>query len=470
MVECSPSNNEYLDYKCYNKLHNYFTNDAIFKKNEEKLGIISKKVNIKQYNSNKQKQIFNKLYEYLGGNSVFMYQDQTECCKYINYWLNDNVQKDLLPLYSETKFNILQDIVNLYNENNSSNKRCISKIHYIDGTYVRKMGALYDLYDKYNYLINYQSWYRYKECDVLEQASRFFYDNMNVYGDNDNNFVIRLKEFKDLIDKIVPNYKCSRDHKTYFIIPERFSEPKVREPENQDKTHETSAHQLVSLSEREKQQILDSNGQSSDSEVNLLSETVMLRREDEASGDSRLVTGTLLQEDLVGYSQLNHSLDGRHAVGEKSMEGRYSVKGSLSERRDSVNVRHLHEGEHNDFLQDRNLFNLRGHTSATDSLRLQNTLGQQIDDPGLLGKMKTALSTMVESVDPGPVLGVSGGMGVLFVLFKYTPVGSFFGGRRGRNHRIPGSFAGHFPAEFQAFQEDGGYIGYSPMNMHFQAE
>ncbi|VUZ99826.1 PIR protein, fragment [Plasmodium vivax] len=68
-------------------------------------------------------------------------------------------------------------------------------------------------------------------------------------------------------------------------------------------------------------------------------------------------------------------------------------------------------------------------------------------------------------VDPIPVVGVSGGMGALFLLFRYTPVGSFFGGRRGRFRQIPRSFNGPFPGDFANFQEyDGGFIGYGPMN------
>ncbi|SCA83654.1 VIR protein [Plasmodium vivax] len=471
MGECSHSDNEYLHYNCYNKLYKYFTNDSIFPNNEEKLKIISPNIDIRSYQKKEQKQIFSKLYHYMSGNGAFLKQDEIECCRYINYWLNNNVRKELPDLYSANTFKILKDIVNLYNKNNKGNERCINNIDYIDTTLLGKMVALYNLYDNYYFLTIKYTPYRYTACDLIDQASGIFKDTINQHGGNDNNLLTRLKEFKPLMDSIVPNYTCSSSYRTNFIIPERFSEPKVREPENQDKTHETSAHQLVSSSEREKQQILDSHGQSSDSEVNLLSETVTLEREDEASGGSRLVTGTLSQEDLLGYSQLSHSLDGRLAVGENSIEGRYSVGGSLSERRDSVKVRHLHEGEHNDFLQDRNLFNLRGHTSATESLGLQTTVGQQSEDPGVLGKMRTAFTDIVQNVDPAPVLGVSGGMGVLFILFKYTPVGSFFGGRRGRFRQIPRSFNGPFPGDFGNFQEyDGGYIGYGPMNMNPLAE
>ncbi|CAG9473093.1 unnamed protein product [Plasmodium vivax] len=462
MWECSQSNNKYLDYKCYNKLHDYFNDSRIFKKTLEKLEIISKSVDINKYNSNEQKQIFNKLYEYLGGDGAFLYQDNNECCKYINYWLNNNVQKDLLSLYSETSFNILQNIVKLYNENNSSKQRCVSKIHYIDGRDLGKMVVLYNLYDKYNSLINYQRWFSDTKCEILSQASRFFYDTMDGYCDDDENLLIRLKEFKALIDKKVPNYNCSRDHSTYFRMPERFSKPKLKEHENQDKTLETSAHPSVPPTEQVKQQTLDSEGQSGNSEVKGLSESVTFERQAEETGDSRLVTETSSQQYLGDYSELSNSVDGRHAY-----DGWPSVARGSLEKIGSVKVGHLQEGEHNDILKNSMLLNFSGHSPATETLGLQNKVGQQLEDPSLLGKMKTAFFTMVESVEPAPILGVSGGMGALFLLFKYTPVGSFFGRRRGLNHRIPGGFPGAYPGFPEYYDSNFGNI---PINISYQAE
>ncbi|KMZ88726.1 hypothetical protein PVBG_05672 [Plasmodium vivax Brazil I] len=83
----------------------------------------------------------------------------------------------------------------------------------------------------------------------------------------------------------------------------------------------------------------------------------------------------------------------------------------------------------------------------------------------------STITSALRDVEPGPVLGVSGGMGVLFLLFKYTPVGSFFGGRRGRFRQIPRSFGGFPPGEFPNFQDyEGGYIGYGPTSISSLAE
>ncbi|SCA60352.1 hypothetical protein, conserved [Plasmodium vivax] len=111
------------------------------------------------------------------------------------------------------------------------------------------------------------------------------------------------------------------------------------------------------------------------------------------------------------------------------------------------------------------------HTRLTDnSLDTQKT-ESPIEDSGFFTNVQGAFSSIAQHVEPAPILGVSGGMGVLFLLFKYTPVGSFFGGRRGRIRQIPSSFRGFPPGEFPNFHEyDGGYIGYGPMNINPLAE
>ncbi|EDL42661.1 variable surface protein Vir6, putative, partial [Plasmodium vivax] len=77
----------------------------------------------------------------------------------------------------------------------------------------------------------------------------------------------------------------------------------------------------------------------------------------------------------------------------------------------------------------------------------------------------STITSALKDVDPVPVVGVSGGMGALFLLFRYTPVGAFFRGGRGRVRRIPSGFHGQFLGEFPDIQDYyGGNIGYGQMN------
>ncbi|VUZ99666.1 PIR protein [Plasmodium vivax] len=82
----------------------------------------------------------------------------------------------------------------------------------------------------------------------------------------------------------------------------------------------------------------------------------------------------------------------------------------------------------------------------------------------------STITGVFQSVEPVPILGVSGGMGALFLLFKYTPVGTFFGGRRRRNHLIPSGFPGAYPG-FPGYEEHyDGNFGPGPINISYQAE
>ncbi|SCA59994.1 hypothetical protein PVT01_000061400 [Plasmodium vivax] len=105
-------------------------------------------------------------------------------------------------------------------------------------------------------------------------------------------------------------------------------------------------------------------------------------------------------------------------------------------------------------------------TSSNSEQYTYSSISPLANDMG--GASSSVISTItsaLKDVDPVPVVGVSGGMGALFLLFRYTPVGAFFRGGRGRAHRIPRSFNGPFLGEFQGYQDYyGGNIGYGPMN------
>ncbi|KMZ88830.1 hypothetical protein PVBG_05626 [Plasmodium vivax Brazil I] len=93
------------------------------------------------------------------------------------------------------------------------------------------------------------------------------------------------------------------------------------------------------------------------------------------------------------------------------------------------------------------------------------------EEGGASSSVMTTITRALKDVDPVPVVGVSGGMGALFLLFRYTPVGAFFRGGRGRAHRIPRSFNGQFLGGFPDIQYyDVGHIGYGPMNINPLAE
>ncbi|KMZ96049.1 hypothetical protein PVNG_05987 [Plasmodium vivax North Korean] len=88
----------------------------------------------------------------------------------------------------------------------------------------------------------------------------------------------------------------------------------------------------------------------------------------------------------------------------------------------------------------------------------------------MFGKIGESVINVLGDVDPVPVVGVSGGMGALFLLFRYTPVGTFFRGR-GRRQGIPTRFDGVYPGFMTDFQGYGdGNFGHDRFIIAYGAE
>ncbi|SCA81789.1 Plasmodium vivax Vir protein, putative [Plasmodium vivax] len=437
---CNNSSNEYLNYKCHFKLKDYFSGMKISKDIEDNLKIfLQPKIDNKRY-SEKKKQVFNELYQYLGGDGIFYSQDPTECCKYINYWLNTSVRELLPDLYDNESFKIFRYIVDFYNKNKnqSKNKRCTSDIYYIEPDEFRKMDILYNLYNYYGKLTVENRGYYYEPCDYLINMYNIYKDALNSDDKKDKNFVSRLKAFKDLIDKVLPEHNDCPSY-IQFKEPESIEETKVIEPEHHTTTHDQE------LSPPSKQ---DSPPPKPESSSPLVLQPVPSEFQAEHIRET------------FNSSERNQPL--RMESEETNSELSQTTYKGNSERH-TLKPGSYHSGE---LIYPHTL----GNPSYSENEVLKK-LGRQHSEDGFLDKIQGAFTGIVQSVDPAPVLGVSGGMGALFLLFKYTPVGSFFGGRRRRFRQIPRSFNGQFLGAFPDFQDyEGGHIGYGPMNMNPLAE
>ncbi|SCA59963.1 VIR protein [Plasmodium vivax] len=121
----------------------------------------------------------------------------------------------------------------------------------------------------------------------------------------------------------------------------------------------------------------------------------------------------------------------------------------------------------------RNLLHIKGQydpklSSHQGILQFPNTENEISVDKGYLRRVTDAVSGFMEGVDPVPVVGVSGGMGALFLLFRYTPVGTFFRGR-GYRQRIPTRFDGVYTGFMTDFQGDG-FFPNNQYNIAYGAE
>ncbi|KMZ88765.1 hypothetical protein PVBG_05857 [Plasmodium vivax Brazil I] len=458
---CEGNAKNYLHYNCYNTLYEYFKKLTFSTTDEDNLEKTKRELQMNTREYSAYNNHFKKLATFLNGDHAFIEYTRVPSCIYINYWLNKNIQEEHNSLYNEKSFDIFKEFTHTYSKikYNNENNSCREYIKLLNPIEYHRMGILNTLYNLYDLLGSsvYHN-YPHPPCtfvSLLAREYRDIFSSPETYKD----LVNQLKSLKDLIVK--------RELHLKLECPTKFSQitlPKEDAPNPLG--HSVEKDTKVSLSVPSETDPTGLQGK---------------------SADSRTITDvTLPLSTNPGQTELNPpekpatelTIENNHLV---TPQGGTHYVGRISERVQEEPVVQYTRLPEEKFTEQRveDVYNVlhgfpyrRPHQvdSDTHPEKSVSPMGQP-DDVGLLGKIQSTLSGIVSEVDPAPVLGVSGGMGILFVLFKYTPVGSFFGGRRRRIHQIPSSFRGFPPGDFANFQEyDGGFIGYGPMNMNPLAE
>ncbi|SCA60785.1 VIR protein [Plasmodium vivax] len=460
MAECKGHTGDYFNYTCYHRLREYYykipkTETCINFLKQYKVPLVDKTIAESSY-----KPLIDELVNSLSSNGLNYHIDNSITCKYINYWLQEEIKENYSMLFG-FKFDIFKECADEYTK--FKNGRTVYKENSC-GPYINSIPD--DKYSKMNSLYKLYLWHKqlvqpnrvntnFDLCGTLKLMAFHYRQMINEFKE-DRDLCSKLNEFKKLVmnNKTFFQDACEIDISDNMPTPTMFL-PKVETPERV-KENIALQNTMSTPQGNELQHSVDESRETSGSrltdgpvshpgpspvvgsQTNEFPEAVSGTEQLAAAGSPREQAYTLKpQETAFDSTALPYSV--------------YPEVGSELKME-----RGVPRDPENNIFEERNN-NIHGNMIS-------------LDTGGFSGAIKDTFSNIVQNVQPGPVLGVSGGMGVLFLLFKYTPVGSFFGGRRGRNHRIPGSFAGHVPAEFPAFQEDGGYIGYSPMNMPFQAE
>ncbi|VUZ93428.1 PIR protein [Plasmodium vivax] len=449
---CFHTNNKYLDYKCYNRLKIYFDQYGKSKENSKNFDKIIKSANISLDNNISNSKILQNLEQHLKGHGVFLKENNDECCKYINFWLNKEVKEKHDLLYNDSKFSMFQNFVKYFNhiEHSINSQRCLSNINQINAETFKRMSKLYELYEYFTELkINspYTKYYPKKtKCyvfgELIGEHNRYLAD----YEATDPDLIERLMNLKKLIENANIEIKEQCYHKTSLLHKSQL-EIKLENEEIQRQKEELEKKQQEETRRRE--------------EENRRQEETMRHLEEakRATSQQRI---TSLQ---LGNDVLHNTGDQEYQITNEIQRLKDDIQPELERYRQSSQVRR-------DFAN-----NFRVQSEEENELQISSSDSPEhnwnsiTDTQGTMGKITGAITDVFRSVEPAPILGVSGGMGALFLLFKYTPVGSFFGGRRGRFRQIPRSFNGPFPGDFTNFQEyGGGFVGYSPMDINPLAE
>ncbi|KMZ77356.1 hypothetical protein PVIIG_05504 [Plasmodium vivax India VII] len=243
MTECQGHTGDYFDYKCYQRLKEYYEKpfvsddivdflDKYIKSSGEKQNFISTYYNI-----------FVKLTNHLAGDGL-AYHNKGITCKYLNYWLNQEIL--VRPEINEFNFVGFQSYADEHakyksGERSYKAKSCRNYFNYLhnDNKY-KKMEILYKMYHLYKEIKEWNEKHdKTKICNNFKLIEKFYYNIINEYqGDEDLNN--KLKIFKYLVIKPITPYKVSCDFTISNLMPhEIVSSPKEEPSHKQEQTLES---------------------------------------------------------------------------------------------------------------------------------------------------------------------------------------------------------------------------------------
>ncbi|CAI7718032.1 hypothetical protein, conserved [Plasmodium vivax] len=445
---------KYPSYECYKEIKKQFV-ERIKEHNYDISSYI--KEYEPKYEKDKLKkleelpEIFINLKKYLSNGHVLFLPSTYNgeiICNYISYLLCKQIRGKYGDCAQQT-FNNFKDFVYSYNKSTDSNI-CRNKINRLDFDEIRKREALYDLYDMYNELdLQKVTQNPQNRCSIFEPLI-FYYNRFNKsFYEEDEELLDKLTKLKALIEqhKWVSDYNCHVTISNLQTLKSDFLEKKKQ------LEIKSSQSTLTHLPNQPSNDRLEREGKTISTPAEGQPRTLDVGEEQiEARGHEPKVTELELR--VAPLTRREGAQ--KAAVGPTGMSREEKTSPERTNYQNSYDRDVL---EYTNPVDEYETDLVRQYRNPTEYPPITP------DDQGVLVLMRNTLSKIVQNVDPVPVVGVSGGMGALFLLFRYTPVGTFFRGRRGRTYGIPSGFNGPFPGEFPGYQDYlGGNIGYSQMS------
>ncbi|CAI7721788.1 PIR protein [Plasmodium vivax] len=450
----------YLSYDDYHKAKHQFVRTEKSNPNDERFHKIINEINNGSRKWNLNNETFTTLHNVLSNDHALSTAIKPHYCRYINHWLNKEVQNtnnhvdvSYFPIFQKFSDKLSFEKTNRFDQS------CKDYFFDIGDGKINKMKFLYNLYDAYNEIKSQPIKERIKTCDNIFLLAKDYRDFIYEYYLNDEDLYNKLENVKESIDKItgIVNSPCTQ--KIYFTKPPqlvKLLEEKVREAEEREK--QKREKEAASLAEEEAAKMLQ----------------IERDREDQNLLRSNDLLSTSLNSQLrgVGHENMESHPPSYQAVSrelETTLLQKPTQSFVYSEWPESSTRLLWKEG---DTPRGKMAYRMKRMEHENEVIKEQDDKGTTqsgtfFGSSGIPGY----ITEVFGSVDPVPVVGVSGGMGALFLLFRYTPLGTFFRGGRGRAHRIPRSFNGQFLGAFPDINEyEGGYIGYGPMNIPYGAE
>ncbi|KNA01727.1 hypothetical protein PVNG_06413 [Plasmodium vivax North Korean] len=401
----------YLDYKCYQFLKPRFEKIQVGDYSEGYFNEVYNDFKLKNERHNFYRPLFYELISHITNNHVFYQANPRIPCKFVNYLLNYKLRKtehlhnDIADYAIYQKF--LKDFIIKYRGKYYPNQVCDVYLEEINEDIFKRMEILYQLYDDYDGLEKTKENGDNTPCNNLSRLASFFNDAATNHGTKDSKLHTRLTDLKNLIkDKISSSYYNTCDTKINFFY--------LQDPSTSDQKETTTA---LSHANVHHDPALKSPGAPSKiQEKSVLKEDPPERREKEVRDDLYTSRSSEHSEEVKSINLSHHSpvsvsLNTRES--EKAPTIHESVTPLVSGSFHRLGRSHAQIPEEPDILMEEGRGHIVGETYQPD-YRPSNLA----DKKGGVSEILSSIGGVLGEVDPAPVLGVSGGMGVLFILFK----------------------------------------------------
>ncbi|KMZ95072.1 hypothetical protein PVMG_05599 [Plasmodium vivax Mauritania I] len=438
---------QYFTYQVYNAVKSSFEY-----KPEKKIDISFVNEIIRRIHNTPEKELqlyktFFQLKKLVDRHHSFLVYYREKCCNYINYWLNKTVRDSEYGV-NEQNFKIFEDFKKADPKDETDMFDCIPKLRYMDNGAFQKMKNLYDLYDEFTILKQKKN--NSSLCQNITDLAEKYNRIMHAYKWKDKNLFKELTSLKKVIEKdeLGAKNRCGSDIFDLFLL---VSDPPHGEEQNTEtaKAHgrisaETSTTTHVSSSSSHEQGLgiqAEGNRERSSSRTPERSVPGQSERSppgkpglSESSGTRPGILGQpgtlgkpgLLEQPGPSVPRLAPELQGHLQVQQQGLlqeqqqvQRLEHIQRHLPERPEQPQeqARHLHALEDElHFSEDEEVTSLEKGDPSTDSIF------STFDTEKIMETIKGAVSDVLESVEPVPVLCVSGGMGALYLLFKVSKI------------------------------------------------
>ncbi|KMZ83992.1 hypothetical protein PVBG_06169 [Plasmodium vivax Brazil I] len=381
----------YFNYDCYTRLSYYF--DGInFSETSQKYfndyiqSFANQRSFVKQNND-----LLTYLAKRLGGDGLFIDIGYDICCTYINYLLNykiENKNNGSLENYFENFKNFAHYYAEKKHGKSFNQNTCESYLKPIfNEKKYNTMKILYKMYYYFNLVKSYtQTDNKVGICNNYGLVNKFYRDLKQIYNTN-TDLMEKLNYFGNVIKSSERSYDALCGNNLLILI----SPPPVSKPAQETTviSGESSSTYVASNLQNPKVSEPHVEGTDSANQQDLLITSQVAESPREVQSKTELEQEKIATRALPGLSEETHHID--HTF-------------DRSNERTEVEINPSGYG----------VFSTEGGLTSIHG-QLPQTARQE---KGLLTNVQDTFFSIVKDVDPAPVLGVSGGMGVLFILFK----------------------------------------------------